>query len=79
MISLSQVYVLIDCSSTRAGACPDGRVFKALPLTASCLSPLPGFESEPGHVRNLPITWDEAVFFAGYSGFLHQLQLASHD
>ena len=27
----------------------------------------------------LPVTWDKAVVFAGYSGFLHQLQLASHD
>ena len=31
--------------------------FKALPLTASCLSPLPGFESWPGYVRKLPVTW----------------------
>ena len=31
---------------------------KVLPLTAmaSCLSPLPGFESRPGHVRKLPVT-----------------------
>ena len=29
---------------------------KALPLTARCLSPLPGFESQPGHVRKLPVT-----------------------
>ena len=29
---------------------------KALPLTASCLLPLPGFESQPGHVRKLPGT-----------------------
>ena len=29
---------------------------KELPLTASCLSPLPGFESRPGHVRRLPRT-----------------------
>ena len=29
---------------------------KALPLTASCLSPLPGIESLPGYVGNLPVT-----------------------
>ena len=29
----------------------------ALPLTAGCLSPLPGLESCPGHVRKLPVTW----------------------
>ena len=52
---------------------------KALPLTSSCFSPLPGLESKPGHVRKLPVTWGQAVVFAGYSGFLHHLQLASHD
>ena len=26
---------------------------KALPLNTSCLPPLPGFESQPGHVRKL--------------------------
>ena len=51
---------------------------RALPLTASCLSPLPGFESWPEHVRKLPVTWGEAVVFARYSAFLHQFQLASH-
>ena len=30
---------------------------KAPPLTARCLSPLPGFESRPAHVRKLPVTW----------------------
>ena len=30
---------------------------KALPLTASCLSPLPGFESCLEHVRKLPVTY----------------------
>ena len=34
-----------------------GGVVKALPLTASCLSPLSGFESKAGHVRKLPVTW----------------------
>ena len=52
---------------------------KAPPLTAHCLSPLPGFKSRPGHVRKLPVTWGWAVVFAGYSGFLHYLQLASHE
>ena len=27
---------------------------KALPLAASCLSPLPGFEPRPGQVRKFP-------------------------
>ena len=52
---------------------------KAPPLIACCLSPLPGFESQPGHVGKLPVTWGQAVVFAGYSGFLHYLQLASHE
>ena len=52
---------------------------KVLPLTAHCLSPLPGFESWPGHVRKLPVTWGLGVVFAGYSGFLHHIQLASHN
>ena len=52
---------------------------KAPPLSACCLSPLPGLESRPGHVRKLPVTWGWAVIFAGYSGFLHYLQLASHE
>ena len=30
---------------------------KVLPLTASCLAPLPSFNNRPGHVRNLPVTW----------------------
>ena len=30
-------------------------------------------------MRKLPVTWGQAVFFAGYSGFLHYLQLASHE
>ena len=50
-----------------------------LPLTACCLSPLPGFESRPGYVRKLPVTWGKVVVFAGYSGFLHYVQLASHE
>ena len=52
---------------------------KAPPLIARCLSPLPGFESQPGHVGKLPVTWGQAVVFAGYSGFFHYLQLASHE
>ena len=46
-------------------------------LTARCPSPLPGFESRPGHVRKFPVTWAKVAVFAGYSGFLHYLQLAS--
>ena len=52
---------------------------KVLPLTARCLSPLPRFESWPGHVRKLPVTWGKAVVFAGYSGFLHYIQVARHE
>ena len=29
---------------------------KSLPLTARCLSPLPGFDSQPVHVRKFPVT-----------------------
>ena len=39
-------------------ACPDGILCKPLPLTASCLSRLPGFESQLGRVRKLPETSD---------------------
>ena len=42
---------------------------------ASCISPLPGFESQPGHVRKIRVTCYKAVVLAGYSGFLHHLQL----
>ena len=52
---------------------------KVLSLTASCLSPLSGFESHPRHVTKLPATLVLAVLFGGYSGFLHQLQMVSHD
>ena len=30
---------------------------KVPPLTARCLSLMPEFESRPGHVRKLPVTW----------------------
>ena len=40
---------------------------------------LPASGSHPGHVRKLPVAWGKAVVFTGYSGFLHQLQLASHN
>ena len=50
---------------------------KALPVTAYCFSPLSRFESHPGHVRRLPVTLSHALVFDWYSGFLHQLQLAS--
>ena len=53
---------------------------KALPLTDSCVSPLSGFESHPGHVRKLPVTWGYVVVIAvWFSGFLHLFQLASHN
>ena len=52
---------------------------KALPLTASCFSLLPGFESWHGHLRHLSATWGKAVVCAGYSDFLYHLNLASHE
>ena len=48
-------------------------------LLAIFCAQLSGFESWPGHVRKLPVTWGKAVVFAGYFGFLHYLQLASHE
>ena len=36
-----------------------------LQLTASRLSPLSGFESHPGHVRKLPVTWVRRWFPPG--------------
>ena len=36
---------------------------KAPPLTACCLSPLPGLEFRPGHARRLPVIWGKAAFF----------------
>ena len=47
------------------GACPDGEWPNALPLTASWLPLLPGFESRPGPVRKLPVTRVWAVVLAG--------------
>ena len=54
---------------------------KALPLKVSCFSPLPWFESRPGHVKKLPVTWRMAMVSAWDSGFLHHSirQLANHD
>ena len=43
------------------------------------LAPLPAFESRPGHVRMLPVTWGQAVFFLRHSDYLHHLQLAIYD
>ena len=40
---------------------------------------LPGFKSNQVHVRKLPVTWGYMVVFAGYYGFLHRLQLVSHE
>ena len=41
-----------------------------LPPTASCLLPLPWFESQPGYVSELAVTWGQAVVITGYSGDL---------
>ena len=49
------------------------------PLTARYFSPLPGFESRPGHVRKLLVIWGWAADFDGYSGFLHYLHMTSHE
>ena len=49
---------------------------KVLPLIALTTV---GFESYLGHVRKLPVTWGQVVVFTRYSGFLHHVQLASHD
>ena len=35
--------------------------------------------AHPGHVRKLPVTRCQAVFFAGCTGFLHHIQLANCD
>ena len=51
----------------------------ALPLIASCHLPLHGFKFLTGHERKLPVALGWVVFFARYSRFLQQLQLASHD
>ena len=48
---------------------------KALPLTASYLSPLPGFKSWSRHVRKLPVNLGKVVVFASYSSFLYQFKL----
>ena len=58
---------------------PDALLAKTMPLTPQRLSPLPGFEARPGQVRKLPVNCGWAVVFAGFSSFLHLLQLASHD
>ena len=63
----------------RGGGAPSMNVWsKALALTASCLSPLYGIESRLGQVRKLTVALGCDVVFAGFSGFLHQLKLASH-
>ena len=46
---------------------------KALPLTASCLSPVPRFEIRAGQVRTLPVTWGSVVVFTGYSTTYNRL------
>ena len=38
---------------------------KALPLAARCLSPLPDFDSRPGHVKKLPLTLGWRLFSPG--------------
>ena len=38
-----------------------------------------GDHNKEKQMRKLPVTWALAVVFTGYSGFLHHLQLASHN
>ena len=52
---------------------------KAPPLSAHCLPSLPGFDSRPGHVKRFASDLGLGGGFAGYSGFLHYLQLACHE
>ena len=52
---------------------------EVVPLTASCLSPLPRFIFRSGHVRRLPVTLGKVLDFARYSGFPHQFQMTSDD
>ena len=51
---------------------------KVLLLTVCCLSPLPGFESQLGHVRKLPVTWGQAMDLTGLSDFPTYLLLATN-
>ena len=77
--TLKRKRILKCIYSNRSGPTLTAVWSKAPPLIARCLSPLPGFESQPGHVGKLLVTWGQAVVFTGYSGFLHYLQLASHE
>ena len=43
------------------GHAPEAVWSRALPLTAGCLSPLPGFEFWPGQMRELPVTSSKAL------------------
>ena len=51
---------------------------EALPLTASCFSPLPGFIYRPGHVAKVASDLGLGIDFAAYSGFLQHLQLGNY-
>ena len=42
------------------------------------MPPVPGF-NPTGHVRKLPVTLANAMYFKTYSGSLHHLQLSTHD
>ena len=42
-------------------------------------APLTGVIFRLGHTRKLPVTLGKAMIFPGYTGFLHHVQLASHD
>ena len=48
---------IVEIVSTIVGPALTAVWPKASSLTARCLSPLPGFESRPGHVRKLPVIW----------------------
>ena len=42
---------------------------KAMPMTLCWMPPLSRFESQPGHVRKLPVTFDWSMVFARHSQF----------
>ena len=55
--------VLGEGAFSKSGPAPMSVWSKALPLTASWLSTLPGFKSCPGYVRKLPVNWGQAMVF----------------
>ena len=52
-----ELYLCISSPSNKKGPALMAVWSKASPLVAGCLSPLPGFESRPRHMRKRPVTW----------------------